>query len=443
MNLSQHIPRHFRLGFAAIVTATMFFGACGPPSQPPFAQSAQFEARVSVLNMSREMHVLRIRELRREVQLDCELISQAPVEHLANDAFGAPARWALFSGQEIGVGPSSRNQWRGGADMNGRDCAATLIQSDTVDDIVVFWDRSLQPKLFEFDPEIPEHIKPDPQTIVLRADYEAVADSAMKPYRLRPCEEGMGCGDAAEDVAGEVPAGARYYWEDVSERKLHYERPWQPDERPQMPDAACDMPGAEASLAWEDTLTEDWEVTRLREGIDGCHTVELERERDPASPIEQVICAPFDSLQSLATTPGLSVVVNFVPHSASRSRGRHIHVRYFSDEDRFEGSVDIFLTRGQQIDADRPVGLEFETRSQCTPVEAMCGQMDVPVDVRFDNGALISPGESTSLGDGREVHVVRAFRRSVVDSSCEEDDIAQQLEGTPRPYIEAVTVARN
>jgi hypothetical protein len=439
MNLSHSLPR--TLGLAALPLAvTIGIGACGPNPGPPVSE---FQARVSVLNKSNEMHVLRIRELRPEVQLDCERVAQAPAEHLADDAFGAPVRWPLYSDQEIGLGAGSRDWW-GGDDLDGRGCNATLIQSDTVADIVVFWDGSLVPKRFAFDPDIPQQIKPDPQTVVLWGDYERVAESEMKPYRLRPCEDQGRCGDAAETQAARVPPGARYYWESVWERPLHFAQPWQPDERPQTPAQQCEMPGAATSLVWETPPSTSWEVYGIREGLDGCHTLELRRFGAHDIQEDYVVCAPFAALNALAPRRDASVLATFERDTGTPVAGLNISVRYDLNAGGFGGNVDIYLSRGQHVRSAAHIDLGIEDRAECGPVETECGQMELPVDVRLGEHGVLSAGESMSLENSSlevyEVHLVRALRRSVVDNSCAEDVVARSLEGRPGPYFEAVTV---
>jgi hypothetical protein len=443
MDLSHQIRRSLSVT-ALVVLASVSIGACGP--NPTF-EPPQFEARVSVLNKSHEMHVLRIRELRPEVGIDCGLVARAPAEHLSADAFGVPVRWPLFSGQEIGLGINARDQWQRGDDLGGRECSATLIQSDTTADIVVFWDRSLTAKSFEFDPDIPKRYKADPQTVVLRGNYEAVAASDMKPYRLRPCAEGLGCGNTAESVAAEVPAGARYFWESVSESRLHFVQPWRADERPQTPVAACQTPGSEAALAWETPLNGEWEVLGLREGVDGCHTIELQRQRGQAFERNYVMCAPFAALDALSARPATSIIATFADYTADQVGGLALGVRYESEQAGNGQDVDIYLLRGSgdyQIGSLTNFELEFEVRAQCTPVEAACGQAEMPVDARMDEGQSIGAGESASWDDGaRQLHLVRAFRRSVVDSACTDDEIGDRLAGSPGNYVEAVAVIKN
>lgn len=415
---------------------------CGPgPIDGP--RQVELQARVTLLNKSHEMQVLRVRGLRPEVQLECDRVADDPAAFLPPEAFGAPVRWPLYSDQELGMGIDNQNMWGGGDDLRGRECNASLVESDTLPNIVVFWDDSLPIKSFVFDPDIPEHIKPDPQTVVLDADYEGVPPAQMHPYHFRPCEDEGVCGQAGEALAAEVPTGASYFWESNYEHPLHFEQPWRADERPVDPPPRCQMPGPGEALAWESPPSGQWKVDGLQEGIDGCHTLELSDAAVGDQRRSYVVCAPIAALADLVPADQTTISASFAFESGS-SQGLHITA------DQRDGGVittttHIFLTRGAGLPSDLGIDLTTQPREGCAPVEAACGQADLPVDVLLEGSEATSlaPGESAAFDDGsREVYVARAFERAVADSVCEEDPAAQMLGNRPGSYIEAVSVLR-
>lgn len=418
--------------------------ACGPNPTPPLV-SADLQARVSVLNKSREMHVLRVRNLRPDVDLDCERVGQEPDKFLTDDVFGPPTRWPLYSDQELGMGIDNTAPWRADDDLGGRRCAASLIQSDTIADIVVFWDDTLAPKLFQFDPNIPEYIKPDPQTVVLRGNYDDVDPDAMKPYRFRPCGEQRVCGAEGVAEAAEIPAGASYSWESVGEQKLHFARSWRPDDPPTDISPECEMPGARASIVSQQPLAGEWIVRGIDEGIDGCHSLEIESRTNAEVQRSYMICAPIASLASITPRASHDVVIRM--NSVSTPPGLRIRADYVSPEGYVDGMAHLFFTRGSGIPSEMGIDARTAPRSGCEPVEAQCGQIDLPADLRLtetgQGDEVLRPGEMIALDDGeRTLHLVRALQRPVLDRTCDEIDISSRLPSAPAQYIEAVSVIR-
>lgn len=435
--------RVFSGPLAAAIALALTLTSCGPDPTPPMMFS-QLQARVSVLNKTREMHVLRVRNLRADVELDCERVAQDPDAFLTDDVFGAPTRWPLYSDQELGMGIDNTTPWQNGDDLGNRTCAASLIQSDTLDDVIIFWDDSLEPKTFQFDPNIPEHIKPDPQTVVLRGDYNNVDPGQIKPYRFRPCGEAQVCQPQDEAEAAEIPAGASYTWESVGEQKLHFERRWQPDDPPTQISDECEMPGASASIVFQQPLPGEWVVRRIDEGIDGCHSLELEAADNAQTQRSYLICAPIESLASVAPRESHDVVIS--TGLSSTPPGLRIRAEYASPEGYVDGTAHLYFTHGNGIPADLGIDARTAPRNGCEPVAAQCGQVDLPADVHLTEtgrgSEVLRPGESVAFDDGeRTLHLVRAFERTVFDRTCD-DDLSDRLPGAGAQYIEAVSVIR-
>ncbi len=432
----------------AAVLAGLLCGSsvgCGP--QPPEPWTQELQARVTLLNKTREMHVLRVRNLREDVVLDCEQVRNAPDRYLRDDIFAAPVRWPLYSDQEIGLGLDEQTPWAMD-EMRGRPCSAALVQSDTVADIVVFWDDSLEPKTFVFDANIPEEIKPDPQTVVLQADYSEVASEELRPYGFRPCGRSTACSAQQEADAATVPEGARYQWESVHDEPLHFQRRWEPIDQPDQTPEECRMPGGENSLAWSNVPVGRWLVEGLSEGIDGCHSLQLQRATNPQDSREFLICMPFDALQSAQPSADLRTSVRFHSISSTNSEGLRVEIEEVTADDEFFGLAEVYLVRG----SDLPVGVtdvldvEYRPRLECSPAEAACGQTELPVDMRLDTRSdvqLVRPGEASLPAQGEpRLFLVRSLMRPVLDPSCD-DPVSSQLGASDNRYFEAAVVIQN
>lgn len=418
--------------------------ACIAPGPEPELMPAQFEARVSLLNKSHEMQVLRVRNLRPDVVLDCEQVARDPAGQLKDEVFDAPVRWPLYSDQEIGIGISN-DAWRRDDDLRGRQCSAALVESDTVDDIVIFWDDSLPTKTFEFDPDIPEYIKPDPQTVVLRADYADADPDQVRPYRYRPCEDDGLCGLDGEEAAAQLPAGAEYRWETVFERPLHFDRPWSPDDRPQQVPQRCEVPGPGEALLWEEAPAAEWVVIGLHPGVDGCHNLDLYKRNEPALQRDFMVCAPLESLEPLTDHAEWRTVVRFEPLRGG-AQGLNIPVNFYDDEGFIADSAQIFLSRGAQLPNDIGLSTSVQPRQDCPGLEASCGQIELPADLVIEASRtetiLLRPGESTEIDERVTVHLARSVHRPVVDQLCEQTVQSDDAQAAPGAYFEAATVLR-
>ncbi|MFP4598988.1 MAG: hypothetical protein ACLFVJ_12095 [Persicimonas sp.] len=418
--------------------------SCGPN---PEVQEQELQARVTLLNKTREMHVLRVRNLRNDVVLDCEQVRNAPDRYLRDDIFGAPVRWALYSDQEIGLGIDEQTPWAS-EEMRSRPCSAALVQSDTVADIVVFWDDSLETKTFVFDAGIPEEIKPDPQTVVLQADYSEVAPEELRPYGFRPCASSTACTAQQEADAAGVPDGARYEWESVHDQPLHFERRWEPIDQPDQTPEECRMPGGENSLAWSDVPVGRWLVDELSEGIDGCHSLELQDATNPELDREVLICMPFEALQPAQPSEDLRTSVRFHSISSTNAEGLRVEIEEVTGDAEYFGLAEVYLVRGSEL----PVGvtdvldIEYRPRLDCPPVEAACGQTELPVDMRLatrSDAPLVRPGEASLPAQGApRLFLMRSLTRPVLDPSCD-DPVSSQLDSNGNRYFEAAVVIRN
>ena len=421
--LTTNVGRTRRTVEAAAVTLG---GLASMATSPPPCESCWEEnqsAHVSILNLTNELHILRIRPLRPGIQFDCELIKEDPTKYLVDAAFAPPESWFLQSGQEIPVRQDGSNP-----------CAAALVQSDTVPDIIVFWSLDLPMKSFAFDADVPREIPPDGQTVVLEADYSRAVESEMHEWRERgPCGERADlCGDELLAPLASIPTGARYFWRTQHTEPLHFVRPTSVE--PTVPVHAAECAGAPlgGSVAWEPPPSGERYVVDIIEGRDGCHEVITTRnpENAMAEHTGWWLCAPFDAISSMLPTPEAQkrVVIAIRDELSASATGGYsaLEISVFTLGE-LATLQTIYILEGYRL----PVELGLEHAAQpiegCEAREAQCGQMVVPAEIAFPaHGITAVPGDGMFELDDLDLYLLSAEVRLVADTTCDADGVVSQ-----------------
>jgi hypothetical protein len=410
-------------------------------------------SQVSILNKTNELHVLRIRYPRGGIDIDCDEVERDPNEFIRDGIFDTPVSWFVQSGQEIPI----RNNF---VETNDQSCRMALVESDTLADILVFWDNTLETKTYPFDADIPPEIPADPQTIVIEANYDDVDPADMHEWRERSdCGSRADlCADAEIAPLAEIPPGAQYRWKSQHTEPLHHVRSAVQQGTLQEPPEECRMPGAESGLAWETPPQGDRFVVGLEEGADGCHELQLAAELESAEPMVEGwwLCAPWEAVSQLAPADDGSltrIAIGLDTRSATLIQGGYEGLRIdatrLDPEREFQDFFTMHVTRGYGVPDAADFGIGVTVREGCDPVEGACGQVALPVNVQIqDFNTTVRPGESVSVGEvlPAEIHVVRADYRPVLDLSCDVELPAQTYmpqgaEGRIG-YLETVIIAR-
>lgn len=435
-------------GLASMATTP---GPCGGVSD--CTTEVTESSQVSILNKTHELHVLRIRFPRSGIDLDCEQISRDPNGFIRDGIFDAPVTWLVQSGQEIPV--------RSDFAPVESPCRMALVESDTLPDILVFWDRDLAMKTYPFDADVPREIPADPATVVIDADYEDVQPAQMHEWRERSAECGPRADLCADEVIAplaEVPQGAKYRWRSQNPEPLHYVRRTVAQGTLTEPPEQCRMPGAEAGLAWERPPGGDQYVVGIEQGMDGCHELMLQSNLDAEEPRVSGwwLCAPWEAVRQLAPDPdgGLArLAIGIDSRSATLVKGGYeglrIDVSRLDAEQNFQDFYTMYVTRGYGVPDSVDFGFGITVREGCDPIELGCGQVALPVNVQIqDYNTTVRPGESVAVGEvlPAEIFVARADYRPVLDLTCETEVPAttylpQGAEG-PVGYLETVIISR-
>ncbi len=438
--MTTHVQRRRRALEAAAVTVGALASMATSSPCEECGQVTQW-SQVSILNKTNELQILRIRSLRDGIRLNCELVQADPNAYLADGAFNPPESWFVQSGQEIPI--------NGGG---GNTCAVALVESDTTPDVLVMWQSDLPTKSYAFDADVPREIPADGQTLVLDADYSRSPEAEMHEWRQRG-----DCGDRA-DLCGDeflaplatIPTDARYFWRSQHTEPLHFPRSNAIQGTIRNEPEQCVAPTAADGLAWEPPPGGELYAVDVREGRDGCHEILLSTTPefdDESQPDAWWLCAPIASIRSIvpeADRPKRVVIA--VRNDRTRAAGgfQSLEISVFTLGE--TTSLDtIYIVRGYGLPAEADFDYRFVTVDGCEPREGDCGQMALPVQVDLTSyDETLRAGESISVGDvqPREIHIVRAEARPVVDTTCAvgpessfATPVADQL-----GYLEAVIV---
>lgn len=451
-----------RRRIAALVLAGVGTLACagstgpGPgPDPEPVPVTNQFQSRVALLNKTHELQIVQIRKLADDVSLDCDRVAEAPQEYLRADVFGDPVRWELASGQQIGLSGNVTELGSGNAPSIGQDdCRAARIVIDIAPDIVVFWDGSLEPQQFVQHPEGAKEDLGGTQTVALAGDYSNAVDDDVGTFGEGPCVRNPQCAGEDRRRAASIPEGAEYAWEQGGDDRLFWEIPNRNERARDEVPRRCRQDLEQPGLAWEALPEGDRVVDTLDRGNDGCHRLALARpsmgDEEP-EPTQHIVCAPWESMRHLAPREGTRTTVTIEELSGGANAGGIAFDIEVVDDQNRGASKRVKLLYGTALDRLFPAPASTVPKEGCGPIEAKCGQMDVPAEITFDTEDIddttvegtFPVGDTAQFGPSTELHVVRAFQRSVLKASseCEDDPfIKETMPAQTSSYIEAAIV---
>lgn len=391
------------LRFAAVTLGGL---ACMATSPPPCDDCGewepQFSSQISILNRSNELHVLRIRQLEVDVTLDCDIVRENPTAYLKSQYFGATTRWLIQSAQEIPLRVETFDSPR---------CTAAIVESDTLPDILVFWDGSLPAKWFEFDDEtVPAEIPANMNTLTIEAEYSG------EPLHVYGARSTCGaildwCDEETYASLAEIPEGARYSWGAVAEGRIFWPLPVL-DTPSNTTGDICPMPGPGDGVFWTDPEVGLPRVlTSVHLSEDNC--AEFRFESGPA----WYACAPRFALEALAPTEGnRRVEFETIYESPAGFTGGMEGVRVSALD---ETGVSVLLSRGHAIHPGLGTTYQPEVSANCRAVLDYCDTPVLPATIKV--GGLERPAGVPFELDGNRgtAMVVRAFHLPVRDPQCE------------------------
>ena len=478
MSRRSLVPTQFQRAalVASAAVVTLGLSACERDARPA-PESAQRDAQVSIFNATHDVLPLLSQPLNRSYSVDCDLVLADPTSFIFDEHLSSAKQLFLYSGVEEPLeGVDDRP---GVGSTPDADCHINVLSTTDgrLSEIAVSWPRDLEEKTFYTDVDAPANVPPEPQTVVVEADYDDVSEERIRPWRDRPC------GGSVEDCSQEefeeliVPvADAHYRWAVVGEApELHdwsfgsVEEVALEDEGPQ-----C-ATGREATpLSWEQPPSGTWLVDAVVES-------HQDAAQSPAS--EQAEGSPSNDDDTQEKCFSVSLLSDDAEEEwefcgsrrlanrlASEEKAGTVHVRFYTEHrygsppsayealtidierktdegERFESEL-IEAIRGRGI--PEHMGLDWDTYAltDCEgrrEVES-CDQLVLPllIHVNSPGGMLEIPAGRTDYLEPqshRRIEVVRAMHRVVADRDCRNPEIGPYQFAKAGPYLELIYYA--
>lgn len=388
-------------------------------SPDPGTNQLQYQSALSIYNQTNELLHVEIQTLKNNISLDCEAIEKDPTQYASPDIFEHSSSFDLQSGQQI---PIDKNY----TEENFQDCNLALVKNEHLPPLLLFWTKGFEIKSYPFDADIPRDVFPDPQTLVIHADYSLVNADDMHDWRTR-----TECGSRADicdlDIIKKVkmiPPGTKYHWEsDSNLGSFHHAY----DESSYNTKQICDieMP----ALVWENSKINkadtEYLVKRALFFDTGCHALVFQSDAFESEIFWQV-CAPKELLQKLVPTPTHpAVVLSFTQTETTELKSLLVRAIYYEDKEKKHfSSVKSFYFNIAKIPAELEIPMTLVPREMCAPQFESCKGLSIPAAIKINNDTIL-PGEKTSFGDviQREIYVIRAEYRPVVDLCLSEEEL--------------------
>ena len=435
-----------RYGLAAV--AAVFLGCSGYQD----AWIPSYTTQLSLLNATHEAHELTIHLLPEGTTLRCEAPWSAAqaTQKLWRAIFEPePAlRVTLYSGQELPLEPyhlrysgyTEEYPWFEPV-VSERGCSAVLVRSPALGDTIIAWPRRMGHKSMYVDVSIPASIPPDPQTVVIEADY-----SQVRPGVERQRWREITCGrawreptcDASERRAALVhPTGARYAMRTHDVTPMH--------SSVSLPEAAASCQPAPPSQLQLSQLPPRG-ATRLLQrqemepwpGFYPCAAfVALIDDQAQSIPL----CAPQPLMDLLTPSPDRHVVLERTLGSGALGAELDVQITHQTERGELLASWRVYLRRHaptlEQPDQEdeglwlRPrasaaASTRCVTRACGAPQPLVEATVEVLVQGQGFGPALLGGDQALTLPDGRTIHLLEATTRLRDSIECGRDPSLEQ-----------------
>lgn len=373
--------RRLRQGLALAVGSLLLMGNEAPNEfEPQRFVFAMPNVSVALGNSTSKEVLLRVRPLRKTVQVDCEAVFATPHAQLSRKLFGPAEVWRLQAGEVVDFA---------GATDNDRTCSAYLVDGPLIPMRLLFWRSAGFPNTF--------------------------------------VQSGLGQDNSRVVVLG-AKSGAAVW----SPHAALFAPPPALDPAPV---AACPFPDVEDALAWSAPVPFGKGVTlaTLVESPDGCLALDVEKG---AAKERWYLCVPYASfpfvsgaLLTIATVKtdfafGAMDGLSLTAGATILTAGRGTSVPYFG-----KGNVQLVPSPGCEGRFDSCGGLALRLELKVTGIP-------------FEKDQTVQVGQAALLGLGKTLHLMRAMRRVTVDSACKDEVQNADNSGSPvlGPMVESVLV---
>lgn len=455
-----------RLGLfsAALLLST----GCERLARPVVDAATEDFAQVTLFNASHDVVAIRTQTLRRQYQVDCDLIGADPGRFIKDIHLTNPLRRFLFSGVEIGLDTSAELD-DGRRQPNQCRYAFVSLADERLPSQALQWPASLDTRGYFRDVDLPPDIPPDPPALLLEADYSSTPESEIRPWRARPCDGNLSlCSAQNQSNALSIPPNAAYYWSITGEDLTAANWEEQPYDELALGGAGEECAIGGRHLHWEAISTGRFEVleviashtadpddeTTENPGLAPlCFDVVLRAQDGTSTETIWEFCGSERLSRRLnpADIRGSLFMETFTetrPQYPNAYENLSLDLEWYSDDGELFQVETIELVRGRRIPEHLGLSWETEPLMACEGLRELpeCSQVVLPLQLNLDTN--VGPlrgraGETIALEPQaeRRLELVRAMHRVVVDTNCYDGSLGPGQIGHIGPYMEFVYFA--
>lgn len=429
---------------AALVGGLACLGTSIDEPRPEKAALPDYQAQVSLANMTRELTEIRVYPLRGQVHIDCDAIEAAPGDLLSPLLYADEyhSYWRVGSAQQYGIGevdggPSLYGERGSNPWPSEQECQAMLVSADLpVNDVMVFWRDGLPMRSFEVEPGWNEGDSVEGPSMVLRADYSDTPEGDLKPWGESVCTYHEGeqwyCDQYGQ--FNEAAQGARYYWE-AGERGPEFSAARDEEDM-----GSCWLPGRSPQQEWGELA--DWDGEWVIDGVerDGrCGTYQLADAESGVTGESIRLCGLARLHEVLETVGQRGDSLRFSTEVLERQY-RQLEIEFTSADEAEEESLPgrLIQYQGYGLPEEVEATARFEAGEACAPAFDSCANTWIDGSLHFDGSDPLRVGESTQVGTGQTIWLAGASHHAVVVRDCVQDSSWPELPEAPSIYVEAL-----
>jgi hypothetical protein len=379
---------HGRLGSTEAIALVVAGVACMATSaecddseclaQPPQQGPAAEQASLTIGNATTEQRLVRVRPLKPEVRVNCEVLLADPSVALSRELFGPAQAWLLEPGRALPL-------------QNG-SCQAYLVDAQGMSMTLLAWDEQDYP------------------TAILSTRVEEASDQ-MLMMRM---------------VDGRLELDDHPAIHDA------------PSLDPSAPPPHCALPDETVGIDWTDSVNGGSQrIVAIESAADGCHRIETERE--VVFVCLPLSALPFGVDEDIVVSTW-GPVGSYPEGGDEAADARGIQIQSALTTLRAVRGNVLARKSAAAYDATTDYDVDAEDLSGCDIQHDSCGSAIVPLSVSLIGPEVtgvieVEAGQSVALGpDGPTLYLVRAQRMPIRDTAC------TPFSTTSETYFESVLV---
>lgn len=444
----------------ALLLAVSFLSlaGCERELRPVIEAGFETEAQVTLFNATNDVLPMRTQTLRRQFQIDCDLVGEDPGRFIKDAHLSNPLRRFLFSGQEVSL-DTAGDFSDGRREQNRCRYSFVSLDDERLPSMAVSWSPDLPMRGYFSDVDLPPEVPPEAPSLIADADYSASPQSAVRAWRDRPCDGNLSfCSPNQQAAALAPPQGAEYYWTALGDQ--FQLQTWEESILDELPlersSESCSI-GARR-LSWDGVGNRRFEILSVaprdldEENTGNCFDVGLRNISDGTESAWGFCGSERLSRRLNPDDVRGALFAEFFtevrPQFPNAYENLSIDLEWVDEENEIFQVETIELIRGRRI--PEHIGLTWDTTPslQCSTLRELeeCPQVVLPIVLSIDTnvGTLEGrAGETIALNPSaeRRLEILRAMHRAVVDTNCVSGELGPGRIGHIGPYMELVYFA--